>query len=151
MIFPIPFQTLQAILQIVLDRGLSQQGVYPPVSMLPSLSRLMKDGIGKGMTREDHKDVSNQLFAAYSKVKSIRGLVSIIGEEELSDVDRAYLQFGNEFERQFLSQDEKEDRPIERTLEISWNLLSKLPRNELYRIDPQIIERYMDKKISQEA
>ena len=137
--------------QIVLDRGLSQQGVYPPVSMLPSLSRLMKDGIGKGMTREDHKDVSNQLFAAYSKVKSIRGLVSIIGEEELSDVDRAYLQFGNEFERQFLSQDEKEDRPIERTLEISWNLLSKLPRNELYRIDPQIIERYMDKKISQEA
>ena len=137
--------------QIVLDRGLSQQGVYPPVSMLPSLSRLMKDGIGKGMTREDHKDVSNQLFAAYSKVKSSRGLVSIIGEEELSDVDRAYLQFGNEFERQFLGQDEKEDRPIERTLEISWNLLSKLPRNELYRIDPQIIERYMDKKISQEA
>lgn len=124
--------------QIVLDHGLSQQGVYPPVSMLPSLSRLMKDGIGKCMTREDHKDVSNQLFAAYSKVKSIRNLVSIIGEEELSDVDKAYLQFGNEFEKQFLCQDEKEDRSIERTLEISWNLLSKLPRNELYRIDPNL-------------
>ena len=137
--------------QIVLDRSLSQQGVYPPVSMLQSLSRLMKDGIGKDMTRDDHKDVSNQLFAAYSKVKSIRSLVSIIGEEELSEVDKMYLRFGSEFENRFLTQDEHEDRSIEKTLEISWQLLSLLPRNELYRIDPQLLDRYLNKQPVQDT
>ena len=137
--------------QIVLDRSLSQQGVYPPVSMLQSLSRLMKDGIGKDMTRDDHKDVSNQLFAAYSKVKSIRSLVSIIGEEELSEVDKMYLRFGAEFENRFLTQDEHEDRSIEKTLEISWQLLAMLPRNELYRIDPQLIDRYLNNQPVQDT
>ena len=87
--------------QIVLDREMYQKGIYPPVAGLPSLSRLMKDGIGEGMTRDDHKDVSSQLFAAYSKVKSIRNLAAIIGEEELSPLDKQYLDFGNKLEMEF--------------------------------------------------
>ncbi|HOT61860.1 MAG TPA: V-type ATP synthase subunit B [Treponemataceae bacterium] len=129
--------------QIVLDRELSQKGVYPPVAGLPSLSRLMKDGIGKGMTREDHKDVSSQLFAAYSKVKGIRNLAAIIGEEELSDGDKLYLKFGELFEGKFLTQGEFENRSIEETLDIGWRLLSILPRDELYRVKGEYIERYM--------
>lgn len=130
--------------QIVLDRELTQRGVYPPVAGLPSLSRLMKDGIGDGMTREDHKDVSSQLFAAYSKVKSIRNLASIIGEEELSPIDKQYLQFGEKFEQKFLSQGEFEDRTIEQTLDIGWQVLSALPRDELLRIKREYIEKYLD-------
>ncbi len=133
--------------QIVLDRELSQKGVYPPVAGLPSLSRLMKDGIGSGMTREDHKDVSSQLFAAYSKVKSIRNLAAIIGEEELSDADKLYLKFGDKFEQKFLSQGEFENRSIEETLDIGWRLLSILPRSELYRIKPELIDTYMQAAI----
>lgn len=129
--------------QIVLDRELSQKGVYPPVAGLPSLSRLMKDGIGKDMTREDHKDVSSQLFAAYSKVKSIRNLAAIIGEEELSDSDKLYLKFGEQFEQKFLTQGEFENRSIEVTLDIGWRLLAALPRSELYRIKPELIDKYM--------
>ena len=129
--------------QIVLDRELSQKGVYPPVAGLPSLSRLMKDGIGKGMTREDHKDVSSQLFAAYSKVKGIRNLAAIIGEEELSDVDKLYLKFGERFEGEFLTQGEDENRTISETLDIGWRLLSLLPRGDLYRVKDEYIERYM--------
>ena len=129
--------------QIVLDRELSQKGVYPPVAGLPSLSRLMKDGIGKDMTREDHKDVSSQLFAAYSKVKSIRNLAAIIGEEELAPQDKMYLRFGELFEQQFLSQGEFENRTIAETLDLGWRLLSTLPRGELYRIKPEFIDRYM--------
>lgn len=132
--------------QIVLDRELSQKGIYPPVAGLPSLSRLMKDGIGSGMTREDHKDVSSQLFAAYSKVKNIRNLASIIGEEELSEIDKMYLRFGTAFEKEFLSQDEFENRSIEETLDIGWRLLALLPVDELYRIKPELIERYMNKE-----
>ena len=128
--------------QIVLDRELSQKGMYPPVAGLPSLSRLMKDGIGKGMTREDHKDVSSQLFAAYSKVKSIRNLASIIGEEELSPLDKQYLKFGERFEKEFLSQGEYENRSIEETLTIGWKVLKELPKSELYRISPDYIEKY---------
>jgi V/A-type H+-transporting ATPase subunit B len=130
--------------QIVLDRELTQRGVYPPVAGLPSLSRLMKDGIGDGMTRDDHKDVSSQLFAAYSKVKSIRNLASIIGEEELSPLDKQYLQFGEKFEQKFLSQGEFEDRSIEQTLDIGWEVLSSLPREELLRINRTYIEKYLD-------
>ncbi len=129
--------------QIVLDREMSQRGLYPPVAGLPSLSRLMKDGIGEGMTREDHKDVSSQLFAAYSKVKSIRNLASIIGEEELSASDKQYLHFGDKFESEFLTQGEFENRTIEQTLDIGWKMLALLPRNELYRIKEEYIEKYL--------
>ena len=129
--------------QIVLDREFSQKGMYPPVAGLPSLSRLMKDGIGEGMTREDHKDVSSQLFAAYSKVKTIRNLAAIIGEEELSELDKKYLRFGEAFERDFLSQGEFENRTIEQTLDIGWKVLSILPREELYRIKPEFIAKYL--------
>ena len=129
--------------QIVLDREMSQKGMYPPVSGLPSLSRLMKDGIGEGMTREDHAPVSSQLFAAYSKVKSIRNLASIIGEEELSELDRKYLKFGEELESKFFTQDEYENRSIEETLDLGWKILSILPRNELYRIKKEMIEKYL--------
>ena len=131
--------------QIVLDRELSQKGVYPPVAGLPSLSRLMKDGIGEGMTREDHSAVSSQLFAAYSKVKSIRNLAAIIGEEELGKEDRMYLKFGEELEGKFFTQGEYEDRSIEETLDLGWRLLKLLPQNELYRIKPELIEKYMPK------
>ena len=132
--------------QIVLDREMSQKGMYPPVAGLPSLSRLMKDGIGEGMTREDHKDVASQLFAAYSKVKSVRSLASIIGEEELSQLDKMYLKFGEKLESEFLSQSEFEDRTIEQTLDLGWKVLSILPKSELYRIKPEYIEKYMPKE-----
>ncbi|MCI5523701.1 MAG: V-type ATP synthase subunit B, partial [Spirochaetia bacterium] len=115
----------------------------PPVSGLPSLSRLMKDGIGEGMTREDHAAVSSQLFASYSKVKSIRNLASIIGEEELSELDRLYLKFGNELEDRFFTQGEYENRSIEETLDLGWKLLSILPREELYRIKDELLEKYL--------
>ena len=129
--------------QIVLDRELFQKGVYPPVSGLPSLSRLMKDGIGEKMTREDHASVSSQLFAAYSKVKSVRNLASIIGEEELSPIDRKYLKFGSRLENEFFTQGEYENRTIEKTLEIGWDILSELPKEELYRIPDNLIEKYL--------
>jgi V/A-type H+-transporting ATPase subunit B len=131
--------------QIVLDRELSQRGIYPPVAGLPSLSRLMKDGIGPGQTREDHKDVSSQLFAAYSKVKQVRNLASIIGEEELSEADKCYLKFGERFEQVFLTQGEYEDRSIDRTLDLGWKVLADLPREELLRVKQEYIEKYMEK------
>ncbi|EFW38520.1 V-type ATP synthase subunit B [Treponema phagedenis] len=130
--------------QIVLDRELFQKGIYPPISVLPSLSRLMKDGIGEGMTRDDHQAVSSQAFAAYSKVHTVRNLAAIIGEEELSKEDKQYLHFGELFERYFLGQDEYENRSIEQTLDIAWALLSVLPQNELYRLSPQLKENYME-------
>ena len=130
--------------QIVLDRELFQHGIYPPVAGLPSLSRLMKDGIGEGMTREDHKDVSSQLFAAYSRVKQIRNLASIIGEEELSGTDRQYLKFGEKFESVFLSQGEFENRDIGRTLDLGWKVLTEIPRDELLRIRQEYIKKYME-------
>ena len=129
--------------QIVRDRELEQKGLYPAVSALPSLSRLMKDGIGSGITRDDHAGVSSQLFAAYSKVKSIRNLAAIIGEEELSSLDRNYLKFGDILEQKFFAQGEYEDRTIEQTLEIGWKALSALPQSELYRIEPRFIQKYL--------
>jgi len=132
--------------QIVLDRELSQKGVYPPVAGLPSLSRLMKDGIGPGMTREDHKDLSSQLFAAYAKVKSVRNLSAIIGEEELSSLDKRYLRFGERFEAEFLTQGEFEDRGIGKTLDLGWRLLGLLPREELLRLPAALIEKYLPKE-----
>lgn len=132
--------------QIVLDREMAQKGIYPPVSVLPSLSRLMKDGIGEGMTREDHKDVSSQLFASYSKVKSIRNLAAIIGEEELSKEDQQYLRFGEKLEKEFFTQGEYENRSIEETLDLGWKILKELPKSELYRIKPELIEKYLPKE-----
>jgi len=130
--------------QIVLDRELFQRGVYPPVAGLPSLSRLMKDGIGPGMTREDHKDVSSQLFAAYSKVKQVRNLASIIGEEELSDTDKKYLKFGEKFEQIYLTQGEYENRDIGTTLDLGWQVLTEIPRDELLRVKTEFIEKYLN-------
>ena len=132
--------------QIVLDRELFQKNVYPPIAGLPSLSRLMKDGIGEGMTREDHKDLSSQLFACYSKVKELRALASVIGEEELSELDKKYLEFGVEFEKLFLTQSHDENRSIEETLDIGWKILKILPQEELYRINPEYIKKYMIKE-----
>ncbi len=131
--------------QIVLERELFQKNVYPPIAGLPSLSRLMKDGIGEGMTREDHKDIASQLFACYSRVKEIRALASVIGEEELSDLDRIYLSFGVEFEKSFLSQGQYDNRSVEETLDIGWRLLKILPQEELYRINPKYIDKYLPK------
>ena len=131
--------------QIVLQRELAQRNVYPPVAGLPSLSRLMKDGIGEGMTREDHKDVSSQLFACYAKVQELRALAGVIGEEEMSELDKQYLKFGDQFEAKFLSQDQNENRTIEQTLDIGWQLLAGLPESELYRIDNKYIEKYLHK------
>ena len=129
--------------QIVLDRELYNRGVYPPVNVLISLSRLMKDGIGKGKTREDHADVASQLYAAYAECNELRSLASIMGEEALSQRDRAYLRFGDEFEMRFINQGVDEDRPIEKTLEIAWDLLSILPREELTRIHREYLDKYL--------
>ena len=130
--------------QIVLDRNLDQTGIYPPVAVLPSLSRLMKDGIGAGYTREDHADVANQLFASYANVQDARSLASVIGEEELSELDRNYLQYGKMFEKYFLNQGFDENRAIEETLALGWKLLSLLPKEALDRIDNKYIEKYYD-------
>jgi V/A-type H+-transporting ATPase subunit B len=128
--------------QIVLGRDLSQKGVYPPVSVLPSLSRLMKDGTGEGFTREDHPDLSNQLFASYSAVMDARSLASVIGEDELSPTDRQYLAFGDAFERQFIGQGQREDRSLEQTLDLGWRLLSLLPRSELSRVSEDVLDKH---------
>ncbi|AUS96858.1 V-type ATP synthase subunit B [Clostridium thermosuccinogenes] len=128
--------------QIVLDRGLYQKGIYPPVSILPSLSRLMKDSIGEGFTREDHAPCSAQLFASYAKVQEIRSLASVIGEDELSETDKMYIEFGKAFENEFLNQDKNEDRTINQTLDLGWKLLGLLPRQELDRVDDKILDKY---------
>lgn len=130
--------------QIVLDRALHQQGIYPPINVLPSLSRLMKDGIGEGFTREDHQDVANQLFSAYAKVGEARALASVIGEDELSPSDKKYLAFGKAFENEFVGQDIFENRTIYETLDIGWRLLRMLPKDELDRIDTKILNKYYD-------
>ncbi len=129
--------------QIVLNRSLFQMGIYPPINVLPSLSRLMKDGIGKEYTREDHPDVANQIFTAYSKVQEIRALAQIIGEDELSDSDRKYMEFGRQFERKFVRQDFEEYRDIDQTLNLMWELLKILPEQELTRIEPALVKKYL--------
>lgn len=128
--------------QIVLDRSLDQMGIYPPIGILPSLSRLMKDGIGEGFTRGDHSAVSNQLFASYAKVQDARSLASVIGEEELSPVDKKYIEFGRKFEKYFINQDFNENRSIEYTLDLGWKLLSILPKEELDRVDSEILDKF---------
>lgn len=128
--------------QIVLGRDLSLTGIYPPVSILPSLSRLMKDGIGEGFTREDHPELSNQLFAAYSKVEDAKSLASVIGEDELSDMDKKYIEFGKAFEAQFLTQGKDENRSIDETLNLGWRLLGMLPKTELDRVSDETLDKY---------
>lgn len=128
--------------QIVLDRQLQGQSIYPPINVLPSLSRLMKDGIGEGYTRKDHQDVANQLFSCYAKVGDARALASVIGEDELSPIDKKYLVFGKEFEQRFIGQSQHENRTILETLDIGWELLGLLPREELDRIDTKVLDVY---------
>ena len=129
--------------QVVFSRDLYQRGVYPPVSVLPSLSRLMKDGIGEGHTREDHPNLASQLYAAYARAQQSRSLAAIIGEEELSEIDRSYLEFAEGFESRFLTQGKDENRTIEETLSLGWELLSVLPRSELTRMSEDEIYRYL--------
>ncbi len=130
--------------QIVLERNMHGKNIYPPINVLPSLSRLMKDGIGAGFTREDHQDVANQLFSAYAKVGEARALASVIGEDELPDTDKKYLEFGKAFEETFVGQQESENRTIETTLDMGWKLLHILPKEELDRIDTVILNKYYD-------
>jgi len=131
--------------QIVLNRGLHKKDIYPPVAVLPCLSRLMDRGIGKDRTREDHAGVSNQLYAAYAEGCDLRDLVAIVGEDALSDRDRKFLKFADEFERKFVKQDANENRSIVKTLTIGWELLSILPKTELKKIDEKYIEKYLPK------
>ncbi len=128
--------------QIVLDRELDSKGIYPPIGILPSLSRLMKDGIGEGYTREDHSILANQLFSSYAKVQDAKSLASVIGEDELSASDKRLLQFGKDFEAKFISQSQYENRSIQKTLDLGWELLSELPREDLDRVDDKTIEKY---------
>jgi V/A-type H+-transporting ATPase subunit B len=131
--------------QIVLDRGLYNRGIYPPINVLLSLSRLMKEGIGPGKTREDHAEVKDQLYAAYARAQELRSLVVIVGEESLSETDRKYLRFADAFERRFLSQGFYENRSIEETLELAWDILSILPEAELTNIKESNIRKYHPK------
>jgi V/A-type H+/Na+-transporting ATPase subunit B len=131
--------------QIVLDRDLFQRGIYPPIAGLPSLSRLMKDGVGKGYTRDDHPALASQLFACYAYVKRVRGLADVIGEQELSSLDKLYLKFGEAFEQRFLKQGENDNRTIQTTLELGWDVLSTLPRDELHRLSDALLDQHYRK------
>ena len=128
--------------QIVLSRELHNKGIYPPVAVLPSLSRLMAEGIGEGRTREDHHQLSNQLYAAYAEGCDLRDLVAVVGEEALTEREMKYLEFADEFEHRFVRQEKEEDRSFEETLNLGWKLLSMFPKEELKRIDEKYIEKY---------
>ena len=128
--------------QIVLERDLDQAGVYPPIAVLPSLSRLMKDGIGKGYTREDHPVLANQLFSSYARVQEVRNLASVIGEDELGELDKKYMEFGRLFEEHFVRQSPDENRAISQTLELGWQVLNVLPKEELDRVDEVLLRKY---------
>ena len=132
--------------QIVLERELYSRGIYPPIAGLPSLSRLMKDNIGKGMTRDDHPALASQLFAAYARVKDIRALASIIGEDELTPLDNLYMKFGDEFEKRFLNQGSNERRSLEDGLDLGWDVVSVLPKDELLRVKEDDIEKHYKKR-----
>ena len=128
--------------QIYIDRDLNSQGIEPPVNVLPSLSRLMDDGIGEGFTREDHADVSDQAYAAYAEGEDLRDLVNIVGREALSELDNKYLDFADAFEAEFVQQGYDTDRDVAETLDIVWDLLSGLPREALNRIDEELLDEY---------
>ena len=131
--------------QIVVNRDLHRKGIYAPINVLPSLSRLMNLGIGKGHTREDHKKVSDQLYAAYAEGNDLRGLVAIVGKDALSERDRMFLEFADLFEDRFVRQGLYEDRSIEETLDLGWDLLATLPEEQLVRIDRELIQKYHPK------
>ena len=132
--------------QIILSRELHRKGIVPPVDVLPSLSRLKDKGIGVGKTREDHAGTMNQLFAAYSRGKDAKELMTILGEAALSDDDKLFAKFADEFEKRYVSQGNNTNRSIQETLDLGWELLSILPKRELKRIKPEFIEKYMPKK-----
>jgi V/A-type H+-transporting ATPase subunit B len=132
--------------QIVLEREMYNRGIYPPIAGLPSLSRLMKDNIGKGLTRDDHPSLASQLFACYAHVKDVRALASIIGEEELSILDKLYLKFGEDFEKKFLSQGPMERRTLEDGLDMGWDVVSILPAEELVRVREEDLKKYYKKR-----
>ena len=132
--------------QIVLSRALENRGIYPPIAVLPCLSRLMAEGIGKGQTREDHDGIRNQLYSAYAEGCDLRDLVAVVGEEALTDRDKRYLSFADEFEKKFISQGKDEDRSFEKTLNIGWELLAMLPIAELKKISEELIEKYHPEK-----
>ncbi|WP_433628694.1 ATP synthase subunit B [Halomicrococcus sp. NG-SE-24] len=137
--------------QIYIDRDLNSQGVVPPINVLPSLSRLMDDGIGEGLTREDHGDVSDQMYAAYAEGEDLRDLVNIVGREALSERDNKYLDFADRFEDEFVDQGFDTNRSIEETLDIGWDLLGMLPREELNRVDEDLIDKYYPEGETAEA
>ncbi|MFB6071262.1 MAG: V-type ATP synthase subunit B, partial [Halanaeroarchaeum sp.] len=137
--------------QIYVDRSLNSQGIEPPINVLPSLSRLMDEGIGEGLTREDHGDVSDQLYAAYAEGEDLRDLVNIVGREALSERDNKYLDFADRFENEFIEQGFDTARSIDETLDIGWDLLSMLPRDELNRIDEEYIETYYRESEAEES
>ena len=128
--------------QIVLGRELYQQGVNPPINILDSLSRLMKDGIGKDFTREDHQDLANQIFSAYAHVNDVRALASVIGEDELNELDKSYIKFGKFFEQYYLGQGKFENRSIIETIDLGWKILGLLPKSELDRVSTKILDKY---------
>ena len=129
--------------QIVLSRELDGKGIYPPIDVLTSLSRLMKDGIGKGYTREDHPSVASQLFASYSRVQDVRSLAGVVGEDELAKNDKLTMRFGAEFEGKFLRQGKDEDREIGQSLDMGWEILSTLPKSELTRVSMSEIRAHI--------
>lgn len=129
--------------QIILSRELNRRGLMPPIDVLPSLSRLNDKGIGKNKTREDHSDTMNQLFSAYAQGKQAKELAVILGESALSDIDKLFAKFADEFEKRYVSQGEYTNRTIEETLNLGWDLLSILPRGELKRIKDEYIEKYL--------
>jgi V/A-type H+-transporting ATPase subunit B len=131
--------------QLIVDRGLHRKGITPPIDVSPSLSRLMREGIGKGRTRQDHREVSDQLYYAYAEGRAFRDLVAVVGEEALSARDKLYLKFADQFEKRFINQGEYENREIEKTLDLGWDLLSELPESELKRIDPATIKQFHPK------
>ena len=137
--------------QIILSRSLYKKNINPPIDVLPSLSRLKDKGIGQGKTREDHADLFNQLFAAYARGKEAEELKVILGEAALSDIDKLYLKFSEEFERKYVSQGEYENRTIEETLNLGWKLLKILPKHELKRIREEYIEKYYEKAEEERA
>ena len=135
--------------QIVLSRNLEKQSIYPPIYITTSLSRLMKDGIGKGRTREDHSNVASQLYSAYAQYNAVKSLVTIIGEEGLGTKDKEYLRFGERFEKTLINQGKNENRSIEQTLSLAWDTLSVLPEEELTNIRPEFIEKYYPKMVNE--
>ncbi|MEM0127540.1 MAG: V-type ATP synthase subunit B [Thermoplasmatales archaeon] len=128
--------------QIFLSRDIHRKGVYPPINVLPSLSRLMNQGIGKGRTRDDHRGVADQLYSAYGRGMDLRSLSAIVGREALGREDQQYLEFANTFEEKFVNQGYDEDRPIEKTLDLGWELLSSLPERDMKRVKREQIEKY---------